>query len=53
MQTHVSEAADPEDNMLARFARGSRVQKLLLKVSSTLDDRERRPVPGYIFEELL
>jgi hypothetical protein len=43
MQTHVSEAADSEDNLLARFTRGSRVQKMLVKVGSTFNDGERGP----------
>jgi hypothetical protein len=49
MQTHVSEAADPEGNLSARFAQESRVQKMLFKVGSIVDDGEQGPVPGHIF----
>jgi hypothetical protein len=45
----VPEAADPENNVPARFAPGSRVQKMLFKVPSTFDDEERGPVLGHVF----
>jgi hypothetical protein len=41
MQTHISEAASPEGNMPAPFARGSRVQKMLFKVGFTFNDGEQ------------
>jgi hypothetical protein len=50
MQMHVTEAADPENNLHARFAQGSRIQKMLLNVASTSDDGERDPVSGHIFQ---
>jgi hypothetical protein len=50
MQTHLSEAGDAEESLLARFERGSWVQKMLFKVDSTFDDGERGTVSGYIFQ---
>jgi hypothetical protein len=52
MQTHVSEAAGPEDNMLACFARGSRLQKMLFKMSSTFNDGEEAQCRFTFSEEL-
>jgi hypothetical protein len=43
MQKHVSEAADPEDDMSGCFARGCRGQKMLFQVVYTFDDGERSP----------
>jgi hypothetical protein len=49
METDVLEAAGPDDNLPARFAPGSRVQKMLFKVGSIFDDGERSSVSGHIF----
>jgi hypothetical protein len=48
MQTHVSEAAAPEDNMPGRFAWGHRVHRMLFKANSAFNYRERGSVSGYI-----
>jgi hypothetical protein len=50
---YVSEVADPEGNLLARFARGSRIRKMLVKLGSTFDDENNPQCRVTFSEELL